>query len=162
VSLTNITQTIPIYQFVAPGGDTQVVTNFEYRIPIVGPVTLAAFFDAGIDKLTLTNQLKLNPDRIADLNAQFPAAGFSGKAVIPAGTQAMRSSTGLELQVLMPVVNAPFRIYWAYNPQTVQTILQPPIVADRSYFPNYTTFANAVAQFGTPTPFFEKRSTFRF
>ena len=25
-------------------------------------------------------------------------------------------STGLELQVIMPVVNAPFRIYYAYNP----------------------------------------------
>jgi outer membrane protein insertion porin family len=71
-------------------------------------------------------------------------------------------STGAELQVLMPVVNAPFRIYWAYNPTIVQTFLQPPIVADRAYFPNQATFANAVAQFGQPVPFFERRSTFRF
>lgn len=161
-SLVNITQTIPIYQMVAPGGDTQVVTNFEYRIPIVGPVTLAAFFDAGIDKLTLTNQLRLNPDRISQLNSQFPEASFSGKAIIAPGTQALRSSTGFELQVLMPVVNAPFRIYWAYNPTIVQTYLQPPIVADRSYFPNQATFVNAVAQFGQAVPFFERRSTFRF
>jgi outer membrane protein insertion porin family len=71
-------------------------------------------------------------------------------------------STGIELQVLMPVVNAPFRIYWAYNPLRVDQFLQPPIVADRSYFPNAATFGNALAQFGLAQPFFEKASTFRF
>ena len=25
-------------------------------------------------------------------------------------------STGLELQVFLPIINAPFRVYWAYNP----------------------------------------------
>lgn len=162
VSNNPVTQTIPIYQFVAPGGDTQIVTNFEYRIPIFGPVTLAAFFDAGVNRLTRTDQLRLNPDRITQLNAYFPEASFADKAVIAPGTQAIRSSTGLELQVLMPVVNAPFRIYWAYNPNRVQTILQPPIVADRSLFPNSATFLNALSQIGQPTPFFEKSSTFRF
>ena len=54
-------------------------------------------------------------------------------------------STGLELQVLLPVVNAPFRIYWAYNPMIVREYLQPPIVADRSYFPESATFLNAMA-----------------
>jgi outer membrane protein insertion porin family len=161
-SLVNAQQEVPIYQFVAPGGDTQIVTNFEYRIPIVGPVTLAAFFDAGVDRLTRTDQLRLNPERIADLNARFPSASFSDKAIIAPGTQAIRTSTGLELQVLMPVVNAPFRIYWAYNPTIVQTVLQPPIVADRSLFPNNVTFGNAVQQVGQPIPFFERRSTFRF
>ena len=34
---------IPTYQLITPGGDIQAVTNFEYRIPIVGPVTLAFF-----------------------------------------------------------------------------------------------------------------------
>jgi outer membrane protein insertion porin family len=161
-TLSNVTQQIPIYQMVFPGGDTQVVTNFEYRIPIFGPVTLAIFGDAGIDKLSLTNQLRLNPDRVTQLNSLFPQASFEGKAVIAPGTQKMRASTGLELQVLMPVVNAPFRLYWAYNPSIVHQYLQPPIVADRSYFPNEATFINSVAQFGQAVPFFEKRSTFRF
>jgi outer membrane protein insertion porin family len=31
-------QSIP-YQLIFPGGDTQAVSNVEYRIPIVGPVT---------------------------------------------------------------------------------------------------------------------------
>jgi outer membrane protein insertion porin family len=71
-------------------------------------------------------------------------------------------STGLELQVLLPVVNAPFRVYWAYNPLLVRTYLQPPIVADRSYFPNNATFLNAIATYGAASPFFEQHSTFRF
>ncbi len=58
----NVTQTIPIYQMVFPGGDTQVVTNFEYRIPIFGPVILAAFFDAGINACA-AEPATLNPDR---------------------------------------------------------------------------------------------------
>jgi outer membrane protein insertion porin family len=161
-TLANVSQQIPIYQMVFPGGDTQVVTNFEYRIPIFGPVTLAIFGDAGIDKLSLTNQLRLNPERVSQLNSLFPQASFQGKAVIAPGTQKMRASTGLELQVLMPVVNAPFRLYWAYNPSIVHEYLQPPIVADRSYFPNEATFLNSVVQFGRAVPFFEKRSTFRF
>ena len=161
-SLQNVTQQIPAYQLVFPGGDTNFVGNFEYRIPIFGPVTLALFADAGINKLSNIGQLKLNPSRVDQLNSLFPEAAFPGRAVVAPGTQAMRSSTGVELQVLMPVVNAPFRLYWAYNPQIVQQYLQPPVVADRSYFPNQATFLNSVATFGRPQPFFEKRSQFRF
>ena len=159
---TAVTQQIPIYQLIFPGGDTNVVTNFEYRVPIVGPVTLAAFFDAGIDKLSIASQLKLNQGRIDQLNGQFPQAGFTGRAVIAPGTQKIRASTGLELQVLMPVVNAPFRLYYAYNPLLFRGFLQAPIVVDRSTFPNDATYNNAVATIGQPTPFFEKRGTFRF
>ena len=96
------------------------------------------------------------------LSTQFPEAAFPNHAVIAAGTQATRMSTGIEIQVLMPVVNAPFRIYWAYNPLRVDLNLQPPIVADRSYFPNAASFYNAVATVGQIEPFFEKASMFRF
>jgi outer membrane protein insertion porin family len=157
-----VTQRIPVYQLIFPGGDTQVVTNVEYRIPIVGPVILAAFFDAGLNKISRPGQLALRPERVAELNGIFPQAGFNGRAAIAPGTQDIRTSTGLELQVIMPVVNAPFRIYWAYNPNIVQTFLQPPVVADRSLFPNQVTFLNSVAAFGQASPFFERKSTFRF
>ena len=58
VTFVNVTQTIPTYQLVFPGGDTSVVGNLEYRIPIFGPVTLAHFLDAGINKLALSSQLE--------------------------------------------------------------------------------------------------------
>jgi len=159
---TGVTQNIPSYQLVFPGGDTEGVGNAEYRIPIFGPVTLAIFADLGVNKLSRSSQLVLNPDRVSDLNALFPEAAFPNRAVIATGTQIPRMSTGLEIQVLMPVVNAPFRVYWAYNPLRVEQNLQPPIVSDRSYFANAATFANALAQFGQPVPFFERASTFRF
>jgi outer membrane protein insertion porin family len=162
--ISNVTQRVPIYQLTFPGGDTQVVSNFEYRIPIFGPVILAAFFDAGVNRISVPSQLKLNPGRIAELNGTYPQAGFDGRVLIAPNTQKIRSSTGLELQVMMPVVNAPFRLYWAYNPTIVQQYLQPPIVADRSNFPNEATFIQYLSQpgIGVPSPFFEKRKTFRF
>lgn len=162
VTTTAVTQKIPIYQLTFPGGDTQGVGNLEYRIPIFGPVILAAFFDVGVNKISRPAQLALNPGRVSELNGEFPQANFSGQAYVSPGTAKVRASTGLELQVMMPVVNAPFRLYWAYNPSRVEEFLQAPIVADRSIFPNAATFQNAVASYGTPSPFFEKRSTFKF
>ncbi len=157
-----VTLTVPRYQLITPGGDTQVVTNFEYRIPIVGPVTLAAFADAGVNRILRPSQLTMEPSQIASLNNQFPQAGFDGKVLIAPGTQKIRASTGLELQVMLPVVNAPFRLYFAYNPSVVRQNLQPPIVADRSYFPNNNTFINSIATYGQSYPYLERRTMFRF
>ena len=162
VSYQPVTMTIPTYQFAYPGGDTSLVGNFEYRIPIFGPVVLAAFADAGIDKLSLPSQLALNPGRIEQLNAEFPQAHFSGRAYIAPGTQKPRASTGLELQVLMPVVNAPFRLYFAYNPSVFRGYIQPPIAANRDDFPNAATFLNALSTIGQPIPLFERYTTVRF
>jgi outer membrane protein insertion porin family len=157
-----VTMTVPSFQMITPGGDFQSIGNFEYRIPIMGPVVLALFADAGIDKILRPNELTMDSSHVSDLNLQFPQAGFDGKVRIVPGTQKMRASTGVELQVMLPVVQAPFRLYFAYNPSTFRNYLQPPIVADRSSFPNYATFANSVETFGQAVPFFEKRTMFRF
>jgi outer membrane protein insertion porin family len=162
VTSVPVTMTVPRYQLITPGGDTQVVSNFEYRIPIVGPVTMALFTDAGMNRILRPTQLTMDPGRTSDLNNQFPQAGFDGKVLIAPGTQKIRVSSGIELQVMLPVVNAPFRLYWAYNPSRVSQYLQPPIVADRSSFPNNNTFLNSITQFGVGYPFVEKRSMFRF
>jgi outer membrane protein insertion porin family len=157
-----VSMNIPAYQFISPGADTQGVGNIEYRIPIFGPVWLAGFFDAGINKLTRPEDLRLNDARLLLLNQTFPEAGFDSHAKIVAGSQAPRTSTGLELQVMMPVVNAPFRLYWAYNPNIFKDTIQPPYATDRAYFPNNATFQGALATFGTPFFYEEKRSSFRF
>ena len=159
---TFVTQNIPVYQIIYPGGDTQGVGNFEYRIPIFGPVVLAAFADIGVNRISRSNGLNLNPGRIAELNAAFPQAGFENKAFLVDFTQKPRMSTGLEVQIMMPVVNAPFRFYYAYNPLRVEDVIQPPIAADRSYFPNQSTFINSIAQFGQPSVFRERKTIFRF
>jgi outer membrane protein insertion porin family len=164
VSTVPVTLTIPVYQLVPTGGDTAAVFNYEYRIPIVGPVTLAPFIDAGVNRISFPSQLGLNPDRVAQLNGIYPQANFGPRAIVVSDSEKPRVSTGIELQVLMPVVNAPFRLYWAYNLSYVNTVFQPPIAADRSFFPNNATFGAAVLQagFGAPIPYTEKHSLFRF
>ncbi|MGA3028717.1 MAG: outer membrane protein assembly factor BamA [Bryobacteraceae bacterium] len=162
ITFSPVTQTIPVYRLVLPGGDTVGIGNFEYRIKIFGPVALAPFFDAGLNKLAFASQLKLNPGRLDQLNAEFPQAGYGPKAYIAPGTQILRTSTGLELQVLMPVVNAPFRVYFAYNPTRVNTNLQPPLAVDRSMFANDATYNGAIALYGTAVPYSERSTTFRF
>ena len=160
--LSPVLQTIPIYQMIFPGGDTQFVGNAEYRIPIVGPLTLALFFDGGVNRISLPNQLRLNDGRLGELNGLFPQASFNRQAVIAEETMKWRTSTGIEFQIMMPVVNAPFRLYWAYNPTILREFLLPPIVADRSYFPNEATFRRSVALYGQAYPYYEKQSMWRF
>ena len=159
-----VTMNIPIYQLVTPGGDTRIIGNFEHRIPIIpNVVTLAPFFDVGVDKIIFPHQLTLAPERTMDLNTQFPQADFSGKIEIAPGTDKIRTSTGLELQVMLPVVNAPFRVYFAYNPTNVREYLQPPIVANPALFPNNATYQNTKSLFNQANfPFFEQNTTFRF
>jgi outer membrane protein insertion porin family len=45
---------------------------------------------------------------------------------IPGTNWQPRASTGLELQVILPIVNAPFRIYYAYNPLRLNKIITTP------------------------------------
>jgi outer membrane protein insertion porin family len=153
---------VPTYQIITPGGDTHGVFNFEYRIPIIGPITMAPFLDVGINRILLTNQLTVNPGQITNLDSQFPQADFAKKINIAPGTQAVRMSTGLEIQVVLPIVQAPFRVYYAYNPLVVRENIQVPVVLDRSMFPNAQTFLGAINTYGQVYPFIEPHGTFRF
>jgi outer membrane protein insertion porin family len=77
-----------------------------------------------------------------------------------------RMSTGLELQVIMPVVNAPFRIYYAYNPLRMDTTVSPRNLLSRDLFPagaagDYT-YQQAQALYGNSFHLREPRKTFRF
>ncbi len=108
----------PVLDYVAttPGGDTQLVTNLEYRVPIVGPVSMSIFLDVGLNGLARKNQLQLDPAGVNSLRLQFPNAKINNRLDIASGSNFRpRSSAGLEFVVHLPIVNAPFRIYWAYN-----------------------------------------------
>jgi outer membrane protein insertion porin family len=123
---------------------------------------MALFADVGLDKILFKNQLRVNQDRIDQLNALFPQAAFNSKIQVYPGTENVRMSTGLEFQVVLPIVQAPFRVYYAINPLRVHENIQTPIVADRSYFPNAATYNSAIAQYGAAYPFLERFGTFRF
>ena len=77
-----------------------------------------------------------------------------------------RMSTGIELQMFLPVVNAPFRIYWAYNPLRLDGPAAPPIQITRGMFPagaagDYT-YRQAVLTYAPSFRLREPRKTFRF
>jgi outer membrane protein insertion porin family len=90
---------------------------------------------------------------------------------------AFRMSTGLELQVILPVVNAPFRLYYAYNPLRVDAAEPSNSRITENMFPygvnpntgalvplgasNYT-YLNALAQYTPSYQIREPRKTLRF
>ncbi len=142
------------------GGDTALLFNFEYRIPIAGPVSMAAFFDAGSsfnlsdydDQFTESEFIPalLTPfGLVIDPRGQFTTAEELAAATtpetppggLPPGFRSVlitgerkaitayrlsedassivsnyRFSLGAELRVEVPVINVPFRLIWAYNP----------------------------------------------
>jgi outer membrane protein insertion porin family len=159
---TMVYMKIPAYQLISPGGDTQGVFNYEYRIPIVGPLILAYFADAGFNRVTFRKQLRLNADRMNELAEAFPYAGYSNQVRVIGASQKPRVSTGLELQIMMPVVNAPFRLYWAYNPMIVNDEFDPPVAFNPGMFPNAATYKYAKQHFGNSINYYEKRTMFRF
>ncbi|HYN16147.1 MAG TPA: outer membrane protein assembly factor BamA, partial [Terriglobales bacterium] len=59
---------IPIQSIVFPGGDTNIVSNLEYRIPLVGPVNLAPFVDFGMNFAARSSQLRISDAAFTTLN----------------------------------------------------------------------------------------------
>ena len=178
----NVTVAIPTYRIIFPGGDTQLYSNVEYRIPIIGPVTLAPFADIGFDGILRPGQLQVNADQLNILNTtQFGCAFIAADGtcsggqtmnfnknvkIVGATNWAPRMSTGLELQVIMPVVNAPFRIYYAYNPLRLDTSTANPNLITRSMFPaggaGDFSYRQALSNFAPNWQLKEPQKTFRF
>jgi outer membrane protein insertion porin family len=173
---------VPAETIIYAGGDTSINTNLEYRVPIVSHVTLAAFDDFGMNFIALPSQLNLTPQNLQNLNgtpfgcpsldSSFNCQGtksltFSrGLTPISNTNYTPRMSTGLELQVMLPIVNAPFRIYYAYNPLILNTIANTKSLITRDMFPagaagDYT-FQQALITYSSPYLLREPRKTFRF
>jgi len=105
-----------VYTATLPGGDFQVSGNIEYRIPIAGPVSMSLFADAGTDGILRTSGLHLDPTGLANIATNFPSAPLTKTLGIASGTNfLLRDSAGIEFGVNLPIVQAPFRIYYAYN-----------------------------------------------
>jgi outer membrane protein insertion porin family len=115
------------YQISFPGGDTEAVANLEYRIPIAPHVSASLFGDIGATGALRQNQLQLNSADFASLQQQFPNTAISQTLQFQPGTNfKLRSSLGVELVVQLPIVQAPFRIYWAYNLSRMGQIISAP------------------------------------
>jgi outer membrane protein insertion porin family len=113
------------------GGNKSILGNVEYLINIAGPVRLVLFYDIGQvrdqgEHFALTEPIKqlvyLNRLGAADsLSALYTVTGFTTNydtRIDTVGTtSAFKTSTGAEIRFFMPVLNVPFRLIFAMNPQ---------------------------------------------
>lgn len=117
-----------LYSFSYPGGDLETVGNLEYRIPLVGPVSMDLFVDGGVNGILRRDQLQLDPTGLANLRQQFPNSTFSTRLPLaPRSNFRPRVSTGIQFVVQLPIVQAPFRLYWAYNPYRYKQLIATPL-----------------------------------
>jgi outer membrane protein insertion porin family len=184
-TLGNVQIPLPIYRLAPIGGDTAITSNLEYRIPIVNQVTFAVFTDFGMTFDTEKSQLRQSILGQSILNTPLygcptitNGACFGGQKVtfpldlgtVPHTNFVPRMSSGAELQVILPIVNAPFRIYYAYNPLRLYRNLPPQLAVSSSEFQGFfpTTgagqysYQQAIQLYGANYELREPRKTFRF
>jgi outer membrane protein insertion porin family len=182
---TQVALTVPVLQYfpTRPGGDFQNVLNLEYRIPIAGPVTLTFFNDLGLNGILRTSQLALNPQALQQFQQQYPNPDFpnlhvSNNLSIVKGTNFLpTTSAGAEIDVVLPIVNAPFRFYYAYNYHRLNQTISglpggyylseavknslPPGVLQTQIAPELNTILEEQRQ-QIPASLLEPKHTFRF
>jgi outer membrane protein insertion porin family len=93
------------------GGNKSILFNIEEMISIAGPVRLILFYDAG--------EVQPGPELKPPL-AFVPDGGSLATTVRPGKSfnfSDFKTSTGAEIRFFMPVLNVPFRLIFAYNPQ---------------------------------------------
>ena len=187
-ALGNIQIPLPIYRMVSIGGDTSLTSNVEYRIPIINQVTFAFFTDFNLTFDALPSQLRQSVagnSLISGASYGCPTyvngACYGGQSVsfpeqlkiVPGTNFVPRMSNGVELQVILPIVNAPFRLFYAYNPLRLfedvpQRLAVPntgPGNTFQSYFPNSSaglfSYQQALQFYGADYVLREPRKTFR-
>jgi outer membrane protein insertion porin family len=133
------TISVPTLQFfpTRPGGDTEAIINSEYRIPIYqNYVGLTFFNDFGSDGILRKSQLSLDPSAVKTFQQQYPNPDFPNLTIgdnlhIISGTNfTPHASAGVELVIQLPIIQAPFRIYYAYNYARLKETIQGPTVLD--------------------------------
>jgi outer membrane protein insertion porin family len=184
-ALGNIQIPIPIYRLVSVGGDTQLTSNIEYAIPTGIPQATFAFFtDFGVTGDLQPSQLRQSVAGAAVLSSPLygcptfvNGACYGGQKVgfpiqlstVPHTNFVPRMSNGAELQVILPIVNAPFRIYYAYNPLRLYRSLPQQLAVDnatlRGMFPDtgagLFSYQQAIQFYGAAYQLREPRKTFR-
>jgi outer membrane protein insertion porin family len=194
--LGNVQIPIPVYRLAAIGADTSLVSNLEYRIPIVSQVTFAFFTDFGLFANTAASQLRQSVEGLSTINSpsygcpqQINGTCFGGQQVtfplylhdVPGTNIVPRMSNGAYLSIILPIVNAPLQIYYAYNPLRLYKDLPTQLALPDNckvginmtqqqcfytYFPNTDAGKYSAAQayqfYGADYQLREPRKTFRF
>jgi outer membrane protein insertion porin family len=112
------------------GGNKTLLFNGEFYINIAGPVRALFFYDAGqvrdIGESFVWNE-EITEVRQPNLPLLFdpfvfpilspPGTDNTPEVIVTGRTPAFKTSAGVELRFFMPVLNVPFRLIAAYNPQ---------------------------------------------
>jgi outer membrane protein insertion porin family len=185
-SLGNIHIPIPIYRLASVGGDTQMTANLQYEIPIINQVSFNFFSDFGLTGDLQPGQLRQSVAGTSVLASPLygcptfvNGACFGGQAVpafssvqlnpVPYTNWVPRMSVGAELQVILPIINAPFRLFYAYNPMRLYRDVPQQLAVDnatfRTMFPNsgagLFSYQEALQLYGASYQLREPRKTFR-
>jgi outer membrane protein insertion porin family len=110
------------------GGNKSLLFNVEQIFTIAGPVRLILFYDAGQVRDTgesfswRENVERIVPLPIPQLYDPLTLVQLTDKDYVPqvevtGQRSAFKTSTGAEVRFFMPVLNVPFRLIFAYNPQ---------------------------------------------
>jgi outer membrane protein insertion porin family len=135
--IRSIGPTDPTSGFVL-GGDKSLLFNLEEQFTIAQPVRLILFYDAGEvrdfgqpfswKENIVQPVLPLLYDPLSTVTL-YPGSGPTPVVTRIVGTRsAVKTSTGIEVRFMMPVLNVPFRLIFAYNPQrggVLDNYLQP-------------------------------------
>jgi outer membrane protein insertion porin family len=104
------------------GGNKSLLFNVEELIAIAGPVRLVVFYDAG----------QVQPGPQVEPPPAFVPLGLPRQSTLVPGKNFswndFKTSTGLEVRFFMPVLNVPFRLIFAFDPQRAGVLdnqLQP-------------------------------------
>jgi outer membrane protein insertion porin family len=110
------------------GGNKSLLFNVEQIFSIAGPVRLILFYDAGQIrdrgesfglkediKTLVTPPTPLLQDPLQAVRLTDP--NVVNRIDITGQRSAFKTSTGAEIRFFMPVLNVPFRLIFAYNPQ---------------------------------------------
>ncbi|HEY6903114.1 MAG TPA: outer membrane protein assembly factor BamA, partial [Candidatus Acidoferrales bacterium] len=192
---TAVSLPVNVLEFVPtrPGGDLEAVSNIEYRIPLVKSyVTMSLFHDLAVNGIMRRSQLQLDPSAIASLQQQYPNADFPCLPNTPClqvphnlqiahGTNFWpHASTGIEFEFQIPIIQAPFRIFYAYNYSRFTQSIEPPLgaffvppaernslqqlgVYNTQIVPDLQSFLNLTRSTQTvPPSLFEQKTTLRF
>jgi outer membrane protein insertion porin family len=111
------------------GGNKSLLFNAEYMFSVASQVRIVAFYDAGQvrdigQRFTWKEDLtRLVPPPVPPLfdplatSSLTPLDAIGTQTEVIGKTSAFKTSTGLELRFFMPVLNVPFRLIYAFNPQ---------------------------------------------
>lgn len=116
------------------GGDTNVVFNAEYRVPIVWRVSAAAFFDFGAS----FNARSLEQERFGPQPSLTGPASLltvlSPLSPVEDTLPRYRFSIGSELRFPIPVLNIPIRLIFAANPNAQRNVPDSTFLAPEKRF----------------------------